>query len=84
VDSGGDPLAIPNLTFDQFKSFHSRYYHPTNSRVYFYGNDDPMERLDLLDSYLQEFDKIDVQSQVRATETEQFTGTHGQGRAEDV
>lgn len=35
VDSGGDPLDIPNLTFDQFRSFHQAYYHPTNSRVGF-------------------------------------------------
>ena len=33
VDSGGDPLKIPDLTFDQFKSFHSNYYHPSNSRL---------------------------------------------------
>eukprot|EP00600_Ochromonadales_sp_CCMP1393_P015327 CAMPEP_0175034098 /NCGR_PEP_ID=MMETSP0005-20121125/22411_1 /TAXON_ID=420556 /ORGANISM="Ochromonas sp., Strain CCMP1393" /LENGTH=1034 /DNA_ID=CAMNT_0016294879 /DNA_START=271 /DNA_END=3375 /DNA_ORIENTATION=+ len=64
VDSGGDPLKIPDLTFDQFKSFHSSYYHPSNSRVFFYGDDDPMERLRLLDSYLCEFDAIPVTSQV--------------------
>jgi Zn-dependent M16 (insulinase) family peptidase len=52
VDSGGDPLRIPDLTFDQFKAFHSDYYHPSNSRVFFYGNDDPVKRLELLDEYL--------------------------------
>lgn len=31
-DSGGDPRVIPQLTFDQFKDFHSKYYHPTNAR----------------------------------------------------
>jgi Zn-dependent M16 (insulinase) family peptidase len=64
VDSGGDPLRIPDLTFDQFKAFHGSYYHPSNSRVFFYGNDDPMERLVLLDSYLSEFDAIPVTSQI--------------------
>lgn len=64
VDSGGDPLDIPNLTFDQFKAFHSSYYHPSNSRVYFYGNDDPSVRLELLDSYLKDFDKIPVTSKI--------------------
>ncbi len=33
VDSGGDPLAIPELTFEQFKAFHQAYYHPSNGRV---------------------------------------------------
>jgi Zn-dependent M16 (insulinase) family peptidase len=65
VDSGGDPLDIPNLTFDQFKAFHSSYYHPSNSRVYFYGNDDPAVRLELLDSYLKDFDKIPVTSKIQ-------------------
>lgn len=43
VDSGGDPTAIPNLTFDYFKGFHQRFYHPGNSRVYFYGDDPPLQ-----------------------------------------
>ncbi len=65
VDSGGDPAAIPYLTFTQFKSFHLNYYHPTNSRVYFYGDDDPFQRLVLLDEYLQDFERIQVNSQVQ-------------------
>lgn len=65
VDSGGDPLDIPNLTFAQFKDFHSSYYHPSNSRVYFYGNDDPSIRLELLDSYLKDFEKIPVTSKIQ-------------------
>ncbi len=65
VDSGGDPNKIPDLTFEQFKAFHSNYYHPSNSRVYFYGNDDPLVRLTLLDDYLREFDRIPVTSQIK-------------------
>eukprot|EP00638_Chattonella_subsalsa_P000190 CAMPEP_0117753950 /NCGR_PEP_ID=MMETSP0947-20121206/12545_1 /TAXON_ID=44440 /ORGANISM="Chattonella subsalsa, Strain CCMP2191" /LENGTH=1031 /DNA_ID=CAMNT_0005572959 /DNA_START=256 /DNA_END=3351 /DNA_ORIENTATION=+ len=66
VDSGGDPFAIPTLTFDYFKNFHARYYHPANSRVFFYGDDDPTARLDLLDEYLAEFDvpETPVQSKI--------------------
>ncbi|CAN0409291.1 unnamed protein product, partial [Discosporangium mesarthrocarpum] len=56
VDSGGDPEAIPDLTFDYFKGFHQKFYHPGNSRVYFYGDDPPLQRLELLDGYLSEFD----------------------------
>merc|ERR1719149_382392 len=55
VDSGGDPNAITTLSFKQFTDFHDAYYHPSNSRIFFYG-DDPLEaRLDLLDSYLAPF-----------------------------
>ena len=53
VDSGGDPEVIPNLSFEQFKAFHDSYYHPANGRFFFYGDDAPLARLELLDEYLQ-------------------------------
>merc|ERR1719221_675941 len=56
VDSGGDPAVIPSLTFEQFKGFHDAYYHPANSRIFFYGDDDLGYRLQLLDEYLSAFD----------------------------
>jgi hypothetical protein len=56
-DSGGDPTAIPAITFDKFRQFHTEYYHPSNSRIFFYGNDDPLRRLELLDEYLRDFDE---------------------------
>jgi Zn-dependent M16 (insulinase) family peptidase len=56
VDSGGDPRVIPDLSFDQFADFHRRYYHPSNARIYFSGDDDVLARLELMDSYLNEFD----------------------------
>ena len=56
VDSGGDPTVIPALTFAQFRDFHARYYHPSNSRLWFYGDDDPEKRLAILDAYLSEFE----------------------------
>ena len=55
LDSGGHPREIPNLTFEQFKAFHETYYHPSNARIYFYGDDDPTHRLKLLDEYLRDF-----------------------------
>ncbi|KAH9656124.1 presequence protease 2 [Citrus sinensis] len=48
VDSGGDPKVIPKLTFEEFKEFHRKYYHPSNARIWFYGDDDPNERLRIL------------------------------------
>ncbi|KAI6677917.1 hypothetical protein NL676_038713 [Syzygium grande] len=56
VDSGGDPQVIPKLTFEEFKEFHRKYYHPSNARIWFYGDDDPNERLRILSEYLDMFD----------------------------
>src|SRR5262249_6463167 len=64
VDSGGDPKHIPELTYANFKAFHERYYHPSNARLYFYGNDDPAERLRLLDRYLSEFGRTETDAPV--------------------
>ncbi len=54
-DSGGDPEVIPNLTYAQFKNFHETYYHPSNARLFFYGDDDPAKRLQLAQEYLKDF-----------------------------
>ncbi len=63
-DSGGDPTAIPDLTYEQFKKFHDTLYHPSNARIFFYGDDDPEERLRLMDEWLRDFDRIEVESLV--------------------
>ena len=56
VDSGGDPQVIPDLTFAEFRSFHQRYYHPSNARFWFYGDDAPEKRLELLAAFLDDFE----------------------------
>lgn len=58
VDSGGDPRAIPNLTYEQFKAYHDTYYHPSNAFIYFYGDDPEDERLRRMDEYLRDFAPI--------------------------
>lgn len=63
-DSGGDPTAIPDLTYEQFKTFHETYYHPSNALIFFYGDDDPDERLRRMDGYLSAFDAAAVEAQV--------------------
>ena len=63
VESGGDPEAIPTLTYEAFKNFHSKFYSPSNSYIALYGNFDPVERMEYLDKeYLSKFDKIEVDS----------------------
>ncbi len=64
-ESGGDPDAIPALTYGEFLDFHKKYYHPSNSYLYLYGNMDMAERLTWLDEqYLSHFDKTEVDSQI--------------------
>ncbi|MBN2628725.1 MAG: insulinase family protein [Spirochaetales bacterium] len=60
-DAGGDPAHIPDLTYEQFKAFHETYYHPSNCRIFLYGNI-PMEKiLDFLDrNFLSRFDKREI------------------------
>lgn len=65
VISGGDPDVIPSLTYEEYLKFYKRYYHPSNSFVYLYGNCDMKERLNWLDrEYLSGYDAIDPDSDV--------------------
>ena len=64
VDSGGDPRVIPDLSFEEFKDFHGKFYHPSNARMWFYGDDDVEDRLKILDGFLSEFDRKEVDSAV--------------------
>jgi presequence protease len=86
VDSGGEPKHIPDLTFQQLKAFHQRYYHPSNAKLFFYGDDDPDERLRLLDAYLREFDHLDVDATVglqpRFSAPRRLTQSYPAGQAE--
>jgi len=62
LDSGGDPEIIPSLDYATFKAFHETYYHPSNSFICFYGDDDPEERLALIDRWLAPYGRIMVES----------------------
>lgn len=63
-DSGGNPGAIPDLTYEDFLAFHRNYYHPSNAWIFFYGDDDPGARLALLDEYLRQFTRRDAPSAI--------------------
>ncbi len=68
-ESGGDPDVIPELTYEQFLDFHRKYYHPSNSYIYLYGNMDMAEKLEWLDeNYLSAFDMKPVDSRIRYQE----------------
>lgn len=66
VESGGDPDFIPNLTYEDFKNFHKKFYSPSNSYIILYGNMNMEERLEWLDKeYLSKFNVIDVDSEIK-------------------
>lgn len=63
--SGGWPEAIPELTQEQFRDFHNRYYHPSNSYIFVYGDADLNEELEFIDrEYLSGYDRIDVATDI--------------------
>lgn len=65
VESGGDPDFIPELTYEEFKNFHKRFYSPANSYIILYGNMDMEERLEWMDKeYLSDFEEITTDSEV--------------------
>ncbi|KAG5305800.1 PREP protein, partial [Pseudoatta argentina] len=70
VISGGDPLVIPNLQYIDLLNFHMKYYHPSNSRFYSYGNFSLEDHLKFInDRYLFLSDRMDVSmSEVPAEE----------------
>lgn len=64
-DSGGDPEQIPELTYENFKEFHRRYYHPSNSRIYVSGELDIRKMLAYLeDNYLGDFEPLTIDNQI--------------------
>ena len=65
VESGGDPDVIPTLTQSAFTAFHKRYYHPSNSYIFLYGNMDIDATLSFIDSeYLSRFTATAVHSEI--------------------
>ena len=64
LDSGGDPRRIPDLTHERFREFHRKYYHPSNARLFFYGDDDPEVRLEKAEEVLRDFDRLEIDSTV--------------------
>lgn len=64
-ESGGDPDFIPELTYEGFLDFHKRYYHPSNSYIYLYGNVDATKELKFIDDeYLSKYDYLEIDSSI--------------------
>lgn len=70
VNSGGDPDVIPELTYEYYTDFHRRYYHPSNSYIFLYGDMDVVEKLNWIDeNYLSNFDRLEIDSSVKTAKT---------------
>lgn len=68
-DYGGNPDEIINLTFEEFKDFHKKYYSPSNAIIYYYGELDYNDELQYLnDEYLKNFDYIDIKPEFQDVE----------------
>lgn len=66
LESGGDPEAIPDLTYEKFLNLHRKYYHPSNAYIYIYGDADMAERLMWMDrEYLSKYDRKVINSEIQ-------------------
>ncbi|PLY02559.1 MAG: peptidase M16 [Desulfuromonas sp.] len=64
-NSGGEPSDIPDLTWDDLRNFHARYYHPSNAWFYTYGNIPVEEHLGVTtEKVLCHFSRLDIDSSV--------------------
>ncbi|HUI72547.1 MAG TPA: insulinase family protein, partial [Spirochaetia bacterium] len=64
-DSGGDPKSLPSLTLEQAREFQRRYYHPSNCRIFLYGNIPAEETLGTLhERFLSGFTAQTIESSI--------------------
>ncbi len=65
-ESGGDPEEIVGLTYEEYLNFYHKYYHPSNSYIYLYGDMDMAEKLEWLDKeYLGKYERAEIDSEIR-------------------
>ena len=87
-DSGGNPEAIPSLTYEQFRAFHQAYYSPTNARWFLYGDIPTTEHLTFLEEMLSGFNRVKVdssiKSQLRWSHSAVVNGRYPVGKDEDL
>ena len=63
-ESGGHPDHIPELTYEGYLAAHRRFYHPSNARIILDGQMDLDAVLLKLDSFLRDYDRLDVNAQI--------------------
>lgn len=68
VESGGYPYEIPELSYEDFLAFHKKYYHPSNSYIYFYGDGDIENELNHIKKFLDKYDYKKIDNEIKAQE----------------
>ena len=64
-DSGGNPDNITDLTYEEFLDFHRKYYHPSNSHMFLYGDGDVLKILEFVnDNYISDFERLDINVEI--------------------
>ena len=85
-DSGGHPDSIPDLTYEGYRAFYRRFYHPSNAYVFLDGRVDMPAMLALLDGYFGGYERgegrapIPVQAPVRREKTVLYESDTASGR----
>ena len=64
LESGGRPSDIPSLTYQAYRDFYSTYYHPSNARFFFWGDDPEEKRLAIVREELKEYSRRNVDSAI--------------------
>lgn len=64
-NSGGDPQKMTDLTYEQLKNFHAEHYHPSNAKVFTYGDFPLADHLREVDAQLSVFDRIQGDIEIR-------------------
>ena len=89
LSSGGDPDEIPNLTYEEFVEFHKKYYHPSNSYIFLYGNGDTEKELEFInEEYLKNFEYKEIDSEIKEQKSfesmKEESFTYGIAESEDL
>ena len=63
-ESGGDPAHIPELTFEAYKAFHARFYHPSNACIFLDGKMEIGPVLAKLDGFLKDYDRAETRAEI--------------------
>ncbi len=87
--SGGYPAAIPTLTYEDFISFHRKYYHPSNAYIFLYGDGDLAAELAFIhENYLSKYtmteQKVDIPVQPPFETMRTATGLYSATESSDL
>ena len=64
-NSGGDPQKMTDLTYQNLKDFHSKNYHPSNAKIFTYGNMPFQDHLQEMERQLAPFERIKADTAIK-------------------